>query len=226
MRWHVYPDHEAASAAVAAKLAEFVQNRPLATLALPSGNTPKRVYELLVPHAPSFKRVCIFALDEYLGLGADDPRSFAAFFREHVFGPLGIEGGRARCLDGAAADPVREAAQYESMITAYGGLDVTLLGLGTNGHIAFNEPADHLEAHTHVAELKPPASDVAPRGITMGVATLLSSPKVLMLATGSNKSQAIRQMLRGPIDPRCPASLLQAHPDAEVFLDTAAAADL
>ncbi|MDB5096540.1 MAG: glucosamine-6-phosphate isomerase [Cyanobacteria bacterium RYN_339] len=226
MRWHVYPDHEAASVAVAAKLAEFVLGRPQATFALPSGNTPKRVYELLVPHAPAFKRVCVFALDEYLGLPADDPRSFAAFFREYVFGPLGIEGGRARVLNGAATDAIREAAQYESMITAYGGLDLTFLGLGGNGHIAFNEPADVLEAHTHVAALKPPATEVAPQGITMGIGTLFSAPKVLMLATGAKKSQAVRAMLRGPIDPRCPASLLQAHPDAEVFLDTAAAADL
>jgi glucosamine-6-phosphate deaminase len=226
MRWHVYPDHEAASAAVAAKLVEFVKGRPLATLALPSGNTPRRVYELMAEHSPYFARVCVFALDEYHGKGEGDPDSFATFFRNHVFGPLGIANGRDRVLNGRAPDPVLEASQYESMITAFGGLDLTFLGLGANGHIAFNEPGEVLHAHTHVADLKPPASDIAPRGLTMGVGTLFTSPKIVMLATGAKKAAAVRRMLRGPIDTQCPASLLQVHPDAEVYLDTAAAADL
>lgn len=226
MRFTVYPDHEAASQAVAERLKAFLGDRPDAVLALPSGNTPTRIYELLRPTKALFAGATVFALDEYVGLDGSDPRSFAAFFQAHVFGPFELPRDRTFVLNGAAADLKAEGERYERLIAERGGLDLTLLGLGGNGHIAFNEPADQQVSRTHVVDLAPPASDVAPRGITMGVGTLLSSPTVLLIATGAAKAKAVGRMLSGQVDPRCPASLLQLHPRAEVFLDTAAAGEL
>lgn len=218
----LHPDPEAASQALAADLLAFVADRPHAVLALPSGNTPKRLYEILAG-SPAFRDVTVFALDEYLGLPAADPRSFAAFHATHVFGPLGIDPARAHCLDGIAADLAAECGRYEAAIQAAGGLDLALLGLGANGHIAFNEPAARLKAATHVATLAPPANAVAPQGITMGVGTILGARAVWLLATGAKKAPAATRMRAGLLDPTCPATLLQAHPAARAYLDAAAA---
>jgi glucosamine-6-phosphate deaminase len=226
MLWTVFEDHESASQAVALRLLDFVRAKPDATLALPSGNTPTRIYELLKEEACAFAGITVFALDEYVGLGIEDSRSFARFFQDHVFGPFGLPPGQTHVLNGRAEQLAAEAARYEALILARGGLDLTLLGLGGNGHIAFNEPADVLAAHTHVTELAPPASEVASCGITMGMGTLLSAPYVMLIATGAKKAEAVRKMLSGRVDPRCPASLLQTHPRVEVFLDTAAAVEL
>lgn len=220
---HVFPDHEAVSREVAGRLRAYLHDSPRAVLALPSGGTPKRMYQLLAADRSAFAEAHVFALDEYVGLGGDDPRSFRAYFAQHVFGPLGLPPERARVLDGLACDLAVEAAAYEKLIAGAGGLDLTLLGLGANGHIAFNEPAATLTARTHVTPLAPPASSVAPQGITMGVATLLAAPRVWLMATGAQKAEAVARMLSGSVDPGCPGSLLLLHRAAEVFLDTAAA---
>jgi glucosamine-6-phosphate deaminase len=224
---HVLPDHEAVSQALAKRFISYIREVPAGTLALPSGNTPVRLYEILA-EAVRAERLHVgwshvFALDEYRGLDGSDPRSFAAFFEKHVFGPLGIPEEQAHVLDGKAEDPAAEAAAYEAAIREAGGLSLTLLGLGGNGHIAFNEPAEVLSAATHLVTLAPPASDIAPEGLTMGVGTLLQAPKVWLMATGEGKAEAVARMFSGRIDPACPASLLLVHPDVEVFLDTAAA---
>lgn len=221
---HILPDEATVAEAVAQHLQAFVRAKPDAVLALPSGNTPVLTYRHLAQDAALFAQVTVFALDEYWGLAPDDPRSFAAFFGTHVFGPLGILPARAHLLNGLAPDAAQEAERYEAAIQATGGLDLTLLGLGANGHIAFNEPADRWQARTHLAGLHPPASAVAPYGITMGVATLLSAPEVCLIATGKHKQAAVAQMLGPTIQPQCPASSLQLHPCVNVFLDTAAAA--
>jgi glucosamine-6-phosphate deaminase len=227
---HVLPDHEAVSQAVAGRLIAFAREFPAGTYALPSGNTPLRLYELLAEAVKAeqvhFGWANVFALDEYVGLGADDARSFAAFFKRHVFGPLGVAPGQGHWLDGLATDLEAEAARYEEAIAEAGGLNLTLLGLGANGHIAFNEPAPALQAHTHTATLAAPASDVAPQGVTMGVGTLLSAPKVMLMASGAGKADAVARMLSGTVDPACPASVLQLHPNVDVFLDRAAASKL
>ncbi|HEY9723817.1 MAG TPA: 6-phosphogluconolactonase, partial [Oscillatoriaceae cyanobacterium] len=161
IKLHVYPDHDTMSRAVAVRLLAQLHEKPESVLALPSGKTPETLYAHLVDagkHGAHFERVRLFALDEYLGLGADDPRSFAAFFRQQLYGPLGLPPERARVLDGRARDPKAECAAYEKAIADAGGLDLTLLGLGANGHIAFNEPATALQARTHVTPLAPPAS--------------------------------------------------------------------
>lgn len=226
MRVHLFPDHEAVSQAVADRLVHFLADRPRSVLALPSGRTPERLYALLAENAEAFEEARIFGLDEFWGLPENDPRSFRTFFETHVFGPLAIPPRHGHVLNGQARDPQEECDRYEAAIAQAGGLDLTLLGLGANGHIAFNEPASTLQAHTHVAALAVPASDVAPRGVTMGVGTLLSAPKVMLMASGAGKADAVARMLSGTIDPACPASMLQVHPNVDVFLDSAAASKL
>jgi glucosamine-6-phosphate deaminase len=221
---HVHPDADAVAVALAERLTGRLREQPASVLALPSGNTPIAAYARLAHEPGLFSQATVFALDEFVGLGPDDPRSFASFFRTHLFGPCGIPPGRAHVLDGRAPDLAAEASAYEAAIAKAGGLDLTLLGLGANGHIAFNEPGTTLGVRTHVVELAPPSSDIAPRGITMGVGTLLSAPSVWLIATGPAKAEAVRRMTCGQVDVGCPASLLQLHPDAHVFLDTAAAA--
>lgn len=223
---HLLPDAEAVAKTVSNRLAAFLRERPAAVLALPSGNTPVEAYARLAHEPGLFEQATVFALDEFVGLGPGDPRSFAAFFRTHLFGPCGLPADRAHVLNGLAPDLEAEARRYEQAIDRAGGLDLTLLGLGANGHIAFNEPAATLGARTHVVSLAPPSSAIAPRGITMGVGTLLSAPTVWLIATGAAKADAVRRMLAGQVDPACPASLLQLHPDAHVFLDTAAASEI
>jgi glucosamine-6-phosphate deaminase len=224
LKLHILPDETAVADAVAQYVLALVRAKPNAVMALPSGKTPVLTYQHLAENAALFAHTGVFALDEYWGLGPDDPRSFAAFFRTHVFGPLGIAPARAHVLNGLASDAVQEAKRYEAAVEAAGGLDLTVLGLGANGHIAFNEPSDAWQAHTHLTDLQPPASAVTPQGITMGVATLLSAPRVCLVATGPHKQAAVMQMLSPQIQPQCPASCLQLHPCANVFLDTAAAA--
>ncbi|MEB3197527.1 MAG: glucosamine-6-phosphate deaminase [Candidatus Sericytochromatia bacterium] len=224
--FHVLPDEDAVSEALARHLADFLRLRPRAVLALPSGNTPIKTYAHLARAPECLAEATVFALDEYVGIPAADPRSFAHFFATHLFGPCRLPSARAHVLNGCAPDLGSEAVAYEAAIAAAGGLDMTVLGLGANGHIAFNEPAQALSARTHVADLAPPASDVAPQGITMGVATLLSAPRIVLIATGAHKQEAVARMAGGSVDPACPASLLQVHPDVNVFLDTAAAAQI
>lgn len=223
---HIFADHEAVSREVANRLRSYLHAHPTAVLALPSGSTPERTYALLAEHGEGLCEATVFALDEYLGLGAGDAASFRSFFERHVFGPLKVPPERAHVLDGQAPEPDSEAAAYEIAIQRAGGLDLTVLGLGANGHIAFNEPGPSLSVHTHVTPLAPPASAIAALGITMGVGTLLAAPQVWLIATGTHKAAAVAAMLAGQVDPACPASLLQLHPHAEVFLDTSAAGGL
>jgi glucosamine-6-phosphate deaminase len=226
LQLHVLPDAATVAEAVADRLAAWLREQPASVLALPSGNTPVEAYARLAGEPGLFAQATVFALDEFVGLGPDDPRSFAAFFQAHLFGPCAIPAARAHVLDGLATDLVAEAQRYEAAIARAGGLDLTLLGLGANGHIAFNEPGPTLGARTHVVDLAAPSSAIAPCGITMGVGTLLSAPTVWLIATGPGKAAAVRRMTCGQVDPACPASLLQVHPDAHVFLDTAAAAEI
>lgn len=223
MRVHLFPDHEAVSQAVADRLVHFLADRPRSVLALPSGRTPERLYALLAENAEAFEEARIFGLDEFYGLPENDARSFRTFFENHVFGPLAIPPRHGHVLNGQARDAQEECARYEAAIAQAGGLDLTLLGLGANGHIAFNEPAPVLAADTHLENLTSSAAAIAPQALTMGVGTLLSAPRVYLMASGADKAEAVARMLSGVVDPLCPATLLQVHPGAEVFLDQSAA---
>lgn len=228
MRFARFDSPSEVASGLAEGLISLVAARPDAVLALPSGNTPLPLYALLASAVAEgradFSRATVFALDEYAGLGPEDPRSFAAYFRRHVFGPLRLAPGRAHVLAGAAGDRPAECRRYEAAIQEAGGLDLALLGIGANGHIAFNEPAGALHLRTAEVPLAPPAAAISPTGLTMGVGTLLSARAVWLTATGVAKAEAVARMANGLVDTGCPASLLGLHSDATIFLDAEAGA--
>jgi glucosamine-6-phosphate deaminase len=240
---------EATVDAVAAHVAErlFQALEQAAVLGLATGRTMEPVYAALrqrlmaLPPAPLallLSRWRSFNLDEYVGLGGDDPRSFAAFMQHQLAGPLQVPAGGLQIPDGCAADPDAEARRYGAAVIAAGGLDLQLLGLGSNGHVGFNEPPCGPEAPCRCLELSratreqnaaafggDPAA-VPERAISLGMAEILAARRVLLVVTGAAKAQILRRALQAPPCPEVPASWLQHHPQLEVVVDQAAAAGL
>jgi glucosamine-6-phosphate deaminase len=221
--------------------AELVANRIRARthlrLLLPTGHTPRGMYAALRDHARDGslpgERVTVLALDEYLGLGADDPRSFRADLDVEL---SGIALGRREALDGAARDPEVEAARYEAVLDA-APIDLAVLGLGRDAHVAFNEPGARAGDGVRRVALHPStiaaaaqdfggAEHVPREALTVGPRTLLAARELLLIVTGSDKAAALDQALEGPIGSDVPASLLRGHPCLTVLCDRAAAAGL
>jgi glucosamine-6-phosphate deaminase len=186
---------------------------------------------------PLIAALTTFNLDEYYGIGQDHPGTFRRFMDTHCFGPLGIGPAQVRFLPAEpvpAVDAVCRA--YEEAIEACGGLDVCLLGIGPNGHLAFNEPGTAFESRTHLAALtdetreanRPgfPGGRVPERALTMGLATVMQARQLVLLAFGAGKAEPVARALRGPVDPSLPASVVQRHPHVRVYLDHGAASGL
>jgi len=220
--------------------AELIQAKPDARLGLATGATPQALYAELVRRNQlgqlSFARVETFNLDEYLGVGPNQPRSFHHAMRDSLFDHVDIDPINTHLPAGDAADPAAEAAAYDALIKARGGIDLQILGIGRNGHIGFNEPGSSLRSRTRVKtlsratlrdnQLGKPDFEAPVMAITMGIGTILDARALLVLATGWAKAPAVAAALEGPLSARCPASAIQLHPDATVVLDPAAAADL
>lgn len=240
MKVFILDSAEAAAARVAQMVADALRIRPDAVLGLATGETMRPVYARLVDMhragRADLSRVTTFNLDEYVGVPPDHPASFHGFMRETLFAPLGLPPSRTHLPRGDAADPEAEARRYDAAIAEAGGIDLQLLGIGRNGHIAFNEPTSSLGSRTRIKTLTEAtrtanapafAPDPVPRhAITMGVATILEARACVILATGSAKSAAVARMVEGPLGADCPATALQLHPAVTVVLDDAAAADL
>jgi glucosamine-6-phosphate deaminase len=221
-------------------VAETLAATPDAVLGLPAGNTPRPLYaELVRRHrggALSFARASGFNLDEYAGLPADHPASFRRFLDEQLYRQIDLLPARAHAPDGLAADLAAECARYERAIAEAGGLDLVLLGIGGNGHIAFNEPPAAFASRTRLVALTEATRAVAAAGfgatpvpthaLTMGVATILAARRCVLLAFGAGKAEAIARMLAAPPTPDVPASALQLHANATVIVDAAAASRL
>jgi glucosamine-6-phosphate deaminase len=236
----ILDDAEAAAARVAGIVAATLRARPDAVLGLATGETMRAVYARLVAlhraGTAHFADATTFNLDEYVGVAPDHPASFHSFMRETLFAPLGLDPARTHLPRGDAADPDAEARRYEASIAAAGGIDLQLLGIGRNGHLAFNEPTSSLGSRTRVKTLtettrtaNAPAFAPGPvprHAITMGIATILEARACVLLATGAAKAAAVTRMVEGPLGADCPATALQFHPDATVVLDDAAAAHL
>jgi glucosamine-6-phosphate deaminase len=200
MRWQALNDAGAFAAHAADVVAEVVTAVPHAVIALPTGRTPRGLYAELVRRAAAqtidFKTAFFFNLDEYLGLPGPDPRSFAAYLRREFLVPAGVPLERTRLLRGDAEDPIAECRATDAAIAAAGGVELAILGLGANGHIAFNEPGTDWHATTHLAALSAAtrttnaSADGAPpppMGITLGIATLRAARQVLLLVDGASK---------------------------------------
>ena len=211
-------------------------------LGLPTGRTPLLLYEELVglhrAGRADFSQATTFNLDEFLGIPADHPGGYRAFMRRYLFDHVNVNLGRTNFLDGSAADPEEECERYEREIDAAGGIDLQILGVGTNGHIGFNEPAAELEARTHRVTLKPETrrsnaalfdgdeSQVPAEALSMGMGTILQARRAVLIATGATKARCVERLINGPITTLLPASFLQLHRNADIFLDEDAAREL
>jgi glucosamine-6-phosphate deaminase len=228
--------------AVAARVEEVVMHTPRTVLGLPAGRTMGPVYDRIRSAARAtaleWAAVRTFQVDEFVGVAPSDPGTFRSFLERHLLGGLGLAARHVSFLDGQATDIEAECARYERAIADAGGIDLQLLGIGRNGHIAFNEPGETLTARTHVATLHEETrranatwfggdeSRVPHQALTMGMATLLGARAVLLVATGESKAEAVARAVMGPLTTWLPASFLQLHGGAELFLDAGAASAL
>jgi glucosamine-6-phosphate deaminase len=232
---------EEATALAARTISRLVHEKPNAVLGLATGSTPLLLYHELVrlhrEHQLDFSQVTTFNLDEYVGLGPDDPRSYHHFMREHLFGHVNIAPQRAHIPDGLAPNIPAFCARYEEQIKAAGGIDLQVLGIGAGGHIGFNEPTSSFASRTRIKTLTTATrkanghffdgeEKVPHHAITMGIGTILEARQCMLLAFGEHKAQAVAGAVEGPITAMNPASSLQLHPRTKVFLDAAAAAML
>lgn len=223
---------------VTRRAADLVQallaENPRLVMALPTGRTPMAFYSELAGRKLDFSHARSFNLDEYVGLSHDDPNSFARYMHEHFF--RHVELAQHLVPNGLARDLALEAAEYEDSIKAVGGLDLAILGLGADGHIAFNEPSSSLGSRTRVQALHAstrqanmgsfPDGKVPTHGITMGVGTILEARRVLLLATGKPKAGILRKVIEGPVTSMVPATALQLHPRVTALVDDEAASEL
>ena len=238
MRVIILPDSQAASMRAAEWISALVRRKPSCVLGLATGSTPLATYrELIRQHSEEgvdWSRVTTFNLDEYVGLPPTHPQSYRYFMDENLFKSVNIPPQNTNVPDGRALDFERHCRAYEQQITAAGGIDLQLLGIGVDGHIAFNEPGSSLGSRTRIKTLaRQTVNDNArffssieevPRmAVTMGVGTILDSRQCLLLATGNHKAQAIAATIEGPVTSQVTASALQLHRDVVAILDEAAA---
>lgn len=234
----VKKDYESLSKQVAEILAEEIRKKPDINLGLATGSTPVGTYEELIKlhkqKGLDFSKVKTFNLDEYIGLSGDHPNSYRYFMNDILFDHINIKKENTFIPNGKARDPKKECKAYDKLIEEAGGIDIQILGIGTNGHIAFNEPAEELSAGTSVVDLTENTikdnsrffdsiDEVPKTAITMGIGSILKARKILLLANGENKAEIIKELLnRDTVTTKLPASFLLLHPDVTVIVDEAA----
>ena len=235
-------DASTASGTAARLLARLVKAKPDAVLGLATGSTPLALYRELVrmhrEEGLDFSRVTTFSLDEYVGLQDDHPQSYHTFMWKNLFDQINIPAGNVHIPDGMTHDIPAYCKGYEEAIAEAGGIDLQVLGIGTDGHIGFNEPTSSFASRTRIKTLTRKTvednarffggdeSRVPHHCITMGIGTIMDARRALLLAFGSEKAAAVAAAVEGPVSSMIPASILQHHPHAMVFLDEAAAAHL
>lgn len=232
MNWETVADYAALSQRTAEILLAGIRRDPRLVLGLPTGRTPIGMYERLVAECEReyhcFHDVTTFNLDEYAGIPRDHPGSYFTFMLRHLFDHIDIDPANAHIPDGMAPDPEAECARYEGLIAAAGGLGLAILGLGRNGHIAFNEPGTPFTSRTRVVALSEhtraanaalfPDGRVPTHAITMGIATILESREIVLLAAGATKRAAIERLRSGEVTEEFPASALWRHPSVRVIV--------
>ena len=208
--------------------------KPTSVLGLATGSTPVGTYQELIrfhkDYGVGFGQVRTVNLDEYYGLAASHEQSYRHFMQANLFDQIDILPANTHVPDGLTRNPQAYGKEYDDMIASLGGIDLQLLGIGSNGHIAFNEPGRYFTAPTRLVDLNKntiednarffESEDEVPRqAISMGMKSILGAKRVLILASGANKAEAVREMLEGPIDPMVPASILQLHPNVTLIAD-------
>jgi glucosamine-6-phosphate deaminase len=235
----IVEDKEAAGALVAEEIISLIQSRPDAVLGLATGSTPLPVYQALRSRISGVdvSRVRGFALDEYVGIDPAHPESYRSVITREVVEPLGLDPQRIHVPNGAVETIQRAGVDYEAAIAEAGGVDLQILGIGTDGHIGFNEPGSSFASITRVKTLTAQTrednarffdsiDDVPMHCITQGLGTILRARHLVLLAFGEGKAQAVADAVEGPLSAILPGSAIQLHPHATVVVDEAAASKL
>jgi glucosamine-6-phosphate deaminase len=233
----IQSDAEAATAVATFIIARLLREKPNAVLGLATGSTPLLLYQALARMNLDWARVTTFNLDEYVGLPPTHEQSYHHFMRENLFRHVNISPKNVHIPDGMSADIPKSCAEYDAKIRQAGGIDLQVLGIGTNGHLGFNEPLSSLASRTRMKTLTRQthkdngrffgSADLVPsHAITMGLGSIMEARLCLLLAFGEKKAPAIAATVEGPVAAINPASILQMHPDARLCLDEAAASRL
>ncbi|WP_338448328.1 glucosamine-6-phosphate deaminase [Niallia oryzisoli] len=232
-------DYEEMSAKAAEYLANKIHTSKKITLGLATGGTPEGTYRNLIEdymqNDTSYRHVTTFNLDEYVGLAGDHPNSYRYFMNKKLFDHIDIQKSNTYVPRGNARDIKQECLDYEKLLEDKSGIDLQLLGIGSNGHIGFNEPGTPFDSKTHVVELTPSTREanaryfssleqVPTKAISMGIATIMKAREILLLVSGEKKSEALAQLLEGDITEKNPVSVLKKHLNVTIIADHAALA--
>lgn len=237
MRIYKMKDYAEMSRKAAAVMAAEIVAKPDCVLGLATGSTPIGLYKQLVEWYKSgdldFSEVTTVNLDEYKGLPKENDQSYYYFMNDNLFSHVNVDKGRTFLPDGTEPDAEKACREYDEIVRSTGGADIQLLGLGHNGHIGFNEPSDIFKKNTHCVNLTESTikantrffaseADVPRQAYTMGIGTIMSAKKILVVASGADKADAVYKSFFGPITPQVQGSVLQLHPNVVVVADEAA----
>jgi len=241
MKIYVTENYEQMSRKAASILAAHVNLKPDCALGLATGSTPVGTYKELIAACQrgdlDFSAVKTVNLDEYVGLEPTHDQSYRYFMQTNLFDHVNIDPANTNVPNGMAGDLDAECARYDQVIRDLGGIDIQVLGMGHNGHIAFNEPTDHYPLGTHSVDLQEStinanarffasADEVPRKALTMGIGSIMSARQILVVVNGEGKADIVKQAFTGPVTPMVPASILQLHPNVIVIGDKAAMSKL
>ncbi|NLM38358.1 MAG: glucosamine-6-phosphate deaminase [Firmicutes bacterium] len=239
MRIIIGADYAEMSKKAALIVAAQVILKPDCVLGLATGSTPLGLYRELIAMYQrgevDFSKVTTINLDEYYPITPDHPQSYHYFMDQNLFNHINVDRKKIHLPNGMADSVVEECQKYEQLIAEVGGIDLQVLGIGVNGHIGFNEPNPGLNSRTHLVDLKQETikansrffqseAEVPRQALTMGMGTILKARRIVLLANGRNKAEAIKKTVQGMVTTECPSSFLQTHPDVTLLLDREAAA--
>jgi len=234
-------DYQQMSNKAAEYIIKKVIQNPSIKLGLATGGTPIGTYKCLIDdhnkNGTTYQKVTTFNLDEYIGLSGENKNSYRYFMNNQLFDNIDINKAKTNIPSGIAADFQEECHRYEDLINQHGGIDLQILGIGSNGHIGFNEPGTSFASKTHIVELASSTiqanarffnkiEEVPTKAITMGISTIMKSKEILLLVSGEKKREALFRLLNGEINESFPASVLKNHPCVTIIADKAAITDL
>ena len=241
MKILVFEKEEHLDAYVGEYICHFIRNHSQPVIGFATGSTPLGVYRYFIDNYQaqkvSFRQVKAFNLDEYVGLTPSHPRSFASAMKNELFSHIDILPENINALDGSKEDMIQECQRYESLIDA-NPIDIQILGIGMDGHIAYNEPGSPLDGACHVVDLHQESiessldygfdriEDVPTQGVTQGIGTIMKAKQLIMMAKGEKKADLVKRMIYGEVTPDFPSSIIQRHPNVIVCLDRSAASQL
>lgn len=241
MKILVFEKEEHLDAYVGEYICHFIRNHSQPVIGFATGSTPLGVYRYFIDNYQaqkvSFRQVKAFNLDEYVGLTPSHPRSFASAMKNEFFSHIDILPENINALDGSKEDMIQECQRYESLIDG-NPIDIQILGIGMDGHIAYNEPGSPLDGACHVVDLHQESiessldygfdhiEDVPTQGVTQGIGTIMKAKQLIMMAKGEKKADLVKRMIYGEVTPDFPSSIIQRHPNVIVCLDRNAASQL